>query len=207
MFSLPLDHPAAWALRCTAMWDALTAARQWLMGTSIVNQLLALAVPTALAAIAWWIKRFVDARDGAISRGREMVADARPRLVPMTNSGTQYVLALTVENHGQGVARTRRVGFTGVPEIDTVDEVPFNQARQVATLNVQGSPFFTPAHDGHGEITLVYADLFDNEYRLTIPVTRQPRADGTFNMVVQRNGHQNVGPTLTKKRLREIGGS
>jgi len=161
-----------------------------------------------LGAVALWlIQRWFSQRDKAAERGRALVDSARPRLVPTNNSGTQYILSLTVENHGHDVARTRRVGFTGVPEINTVDEIPVNQGRQLATLGVQGSPLFDPAHDGHAEITLVYIDLFDNEYRLTIPVTRQLRADGTFNMVIQWNGHQNVSPTLTKKRLRKIGGS
>jgi hypothetical protein len=157
--------------------------------------------------VVWLIQRWFSKRDKAAERGRALVDGARPELVPMTNLGSQYVVALAVENQGKGVARTLRVGFTGVREIETRDDVPVSQMRQVATLNVRDSPFFTEAHDGRADITLAYADRYDNEYRLTIPVTRRRRDDGGFNMDVHMPEHQNIEPKLSKTRLRKIGGS
>ena len=155
--------------------------------------------------IGWFLRRWIERRDKAADRGRGLVDDARPELVPTGNFGDQYTVAINVENRGKGTARTLRIGFTGVQEIATRDDVPAGQERLTARLNVQGSPFFTEAHNGHGEITLVYADRFGNEYSLIIPVARQKRADGGFNMVFDWTNYSTIEPTLTKKRLREIG--
>jgi len=154
----------------------------------------------------WWLKRLLDQRDRAVERGRARVDAAQPELAPRNNHGTQYVVQLEVENRGKGPARTRRLGFTGVQEVATLDEIPAGQARITAALNVQGSPLFDPASDGHAEITLVYVDKYENEYRLRIPVMRAPRADGGFNMVIDWHNVTNETPTPSKARLREIGG-
>jgi len=155
--------------------------------------------------IGWFVRRWIERRDKAADRGRQLVDDARPELVPRSSLGTQYVVALEIENRGKGTARTLSIGFTGVPAMPTGDDVPASRARQTATLNVQDSPFFTAAHDGHGEVTLVYADRFGNEYSMILPVTRLPRNDGGFNMVFDWHNYRIVEPTRTKRRLREIG--
>jgi len=155
--------------------------------------------------IGWFVRRWFERRDKAADRGRQLVDDARPELVPVNNLGDRYTVALNVENRGKGTARTLRLGFTGIQEVETRDEVPMQQQRTTARLNVQGSPFFTEAHDGRAEINLVYADRYGNEYRLILPVTRQARADGGFNPVFDWPNYRQVEPKLTKKRLREIG--
>jgi hypothetical protein len=153
----------------------------------------------------WLLQRWFGKRDKAVDRGHGRVDAARPELVHVGGVGGQCVVQLQVENRGSGTARTRRIGFTGVEEIATLDEVPVGQARITAGLNVERSPFFTAAHDGCAEIALVYADRYDNEYRLIIPVTRQGRADGGFNMVIDFHHYTNITPKLSKTRLREIG--
>jgi hypothetical protein len=64
---------------------------------------------------------------------------------------------------------------------------------------------FDPGSNGQAEITLVYVDRYDNEYRLEVPVTRQQRADGGFNMVIDWNGYRTRAPRLSGRRRREIG--
>jgi hypothetical protein len=75
----------------------------------------------------------------------------------------------------------------------------------MATLYVQGSPLFDPASQGQAEIMLLHLDRYDNEYRLIVPVTRQQRADGGFNMAIDWHHYANVAPKLSKGKLREIG--
>ena len=157
--------------------------------------------------LVWFVQRWLSKRDKQAERGQQLVDAARPELVATTNLGGQYTVQLNVENRGKGPARTLRMGFTGVAEIEARDEVPGGQTRLTASLNIQGSAFFTEAHEGRAEITVIYADRFDNEYRLILPVTRQKRADGGFNMVIRWLDYKNAGPRLSKKRLREIGGS
>jgi len=198
---LPLDRPAAWALRCTAMWD-------WMTWQSVAQTAWDWGGKIGLGAGAFWlIQRWISQRDKSAERGRALVDAAHPELVPTTNFGGQHSVQVNVRNDGIGPARTLRIAFTGVPEIATVDNVPVGQERVTTPLNVRGSPLFDPAYHGQAEITLIYADRYNNEYRLTIPVTRQPRADGGFNMVIDWHNYKNVPPNLTKKRLREIGGS
>jgi hypothetical protein len=155
----------------------------------------------------WLLQRWFSKRDKAGERGQARVDAAQPELVPTGNAGTQYVVQLYIENRGSGTARTRSLGFTAVQEIPTLDEVPVGQARLTAGLNVQGSPLFDPASNGQAEIRLVYVDRYDNEYRLLIPVTRQNRADGGFNMAMDWHHYTNIIPKLPKTRLREIGGA
>jgi hypothetical protein len=155
--------------------------------------------------IVWLIQRWIGKRDKAVDRGRQLVDDARPELVPINNLGDRNTVALNVVNRGKGTARTLRLTFTGVQEIETRDEVPVGQQRTTARLNVQGSPFFTQGRDGRAEITLVYADRYRSEYRLILPVTRQPRADGGFNPAFDFTNYRHVEPKLTKRTLREIG--
>ena len=158
------------------------------------------------AVILWFVQRWFGKRDKAVERGQTLVENARPELIPMGNVGSQYVVGLMIENRGTGLARTLRIGFTGVSEIPSIDEVPPGQSRQAATLNVQGAPFFTSADDSRGDICLVYADRYGNEYSLLIPVTRRSRADGTFNMEIHTRDYKTLAPKLSKARLRGIGG-
>ncbi len=71
-----------------------------------------------------------------VQRGRQIVDDARPERVPMKNLGSQDIVQLNVENRGKGQSRTRRLGFTGVPVIETRDEAPVGQSRLTARFNV-----------------------------------------------------------------------
>ncbi len=130
------------------------------------------------AAVVWLLQRWIGKRDKAAERGQARVDAAQPELVPTGNPGGQYVVQLQVENRGSGPARTRCLGFTDVQEIPTPEEIPVGQARVTAPLNVQGSPLFNPTSNGRAEITLVYVDRYESEYRLLIPVTRQRRAEG-----------------------------
>jgi hypothetical protein len=96
-----------------------------------------------------------------------------------------------------------RIGFTGVPGVESRFVVPVGQKKDMAYLDASASPLLT--NRDHAEITLVYVDRHENEYRLIIPVSRERRADGDFNMVIDWPGQRTVPPTLTKKRFREIG--
>jgi len=157
--------------------------------------------------VVWLLQRWFGKRDEAAKRGWERVDAAQPELGPRTNHGGQYVVQLEVVNRGHGPARTRRLGFTDIQEVATRDEIPVGQARLTVELNVQGSSLFNPESNGEAQITLVYVDKYENEYRHLIPVTRQTRADGGFSMAMDLHNYTNKPPVLSKARLREIGGS
>jgi hypothetical protein len=182
------------------MWEAAPWQVIWDWGSKI-----------GLGGVAvWLVQRWISQRDKAAERGRSLVDDASPELVPLGNRGDQYTIELEVRNQGKGVARTLRLGFPGYADYATRVEVPVGAIGRTGGLDVRNSPFFTERDNeraGHAEIALAYADRYGNEYRLVIPVERQRRDDGGFNMDIRRRDYQTVAAKLTKKRLRKIGGS
>jgi hypothetical protein len=175
------------------MWDAVGVVWDW-------------ASKMGLGGLTLWLaQRWLATRDKAVERGRQLVDDARPELEPLTNAGGQYSIALTLENRGKGTASVRRIGFTGVQAIETKTKVPAGRRGTLPEYHVHSSPFFTREHGGDATIAVVYADRFGNEYSLSIPVTRTPRADSGFNMVLHFSRSDTRGPTLSKKHLRKIG--
>jgi hypothetical protein len=158
-----------------------------------------------VAVLGWWLKRRIENRDQTVERGQRLVDEARPELEPVNNAGTHYQIALTVRNRGRDTARTLRIGFTGVPDIKSVDNVPVGEDRAMATLAIQGSPLFDAAQEGQATITVTYADKYGNEYELRIPVTRQPRAAGRFNPAIHWHEFTYKTPSLARRRLRQIG--
>lgn len=159
----------------------------------------------AIGILGWIIRRKFEKRDKAEERGRQRVDAARPDLVAITNAASRKSVALQVTNNGKDVARTLRISVTGVPEMETKETIPAGKARYVTTVDASESPLFTVEGVERAEILLVYADIHQNEYRLVIPIAKQKRDDDGFNIKLEWQEQQTVPPTLTKKRLREIG--
>jgi len=152
----------------------------------------------------WFLQRWIGGRDKLADRGQHLVDEARPDLMPTGGTGTQHAVSFNVRNDGKGTAFLRRLEMTGVAPVECVGQLPPGKLAGTPQLHVQGAPLYDPAQSGQAAVTLSYADRFDNEYQLTVPVTRTPRADGGFNPAIDWQNFKTIGPTLSKARLRRI---
>lgn len=178
------------------MWEAVPWQVIWDWGSKL-----------GLGGAAFWlIQRWFGARDKAVDRGRSRIEDARPEVIPTTgvflgDGRGQF----TLTNRGRGTAQDINVTFTGSTALGRVPELGPGQRRDTSEMRMGDSPFFRERLTEDAELTVRYRDRFGNDYVVRLPIAQDQR-DGRFNILPRWGGHRIGEPSLTKNRLREIGG-
>lgn len=159
--------------------------------------------------IGWFLQRWFGARDRAVDRGRALVADARPDVVPTTDSVFMgdHRARIHLRNDGPGAARDIRVTFTGSGAEAGVPEIGAGQSHDAPEMKLSDSPFFHQKLSEPAKLTVTFKDRFQNEYKVELSVQQERRNDGEFNPLPEWGQRHVTGPRLTKRRLREIGSS
>jgi len=158
--------------------------------------------------LGWLLRRWVGSRDKALDRGRSLVDEARPEVIP---TGGSFTYAgggsWTLDNRGPGTAYDVCVTFTDSTRTTRLPEVLARPPRHVHTpdVDLSDSTFFRELWTTRAELTVSYKDRYGIEYVTTLPVQQESRAGGGFNMRPDWGRHRLTPPKIAKKRLREIG--
>ena len=157
----------------------------------------------------WFLNRWLGSRDSAADRGRAIVAEARPEVVPSPGSvfWGDHRAAICLVNRGHGAARNIRVTFTGSSACGRVTEIVGGQRQNTPEMRLDDSPFFHRKLDEPAEITVRYRDRFEHEYVVVLPVNQEDGGNNHFGPLPAWGQHSVTEPRLTKKRYRELGGS
>jgi len=178
-----------------SMWDSIADSKVWdLLGKMGVGGLL-----------AWAAKTLWDSAQRRIERGRRLVDEARPELLPRRWLGSQQNGRLHLENVGRGLARNLRVTFSGSNAVASGGEVAPGTTADSRELALGDSLFFRAPQVEPAHFTVLYEDRFRNDYKLILPVTQAPRADGEFNMAFDFTWYQTEEPRLGRRALYRLG--
>jgi len=158
--------------------------------------------------VRWVLQRRISDHDKSVERGRSKLEKARPEVVPVAAPVTVNNLSTVVElrNRGVGPARDVRVTFTGSSAVGRISEIEPGKAAFTEELHLSDTPFFRQRLAEPAELVVRFKDRFECEYTVVLPVEQDDR--GTrFDMRPVWGGHRVIEPSLSKRRLREIGGS
>jgi hypothetical protein len=172
-----------------AVWDAIYAiehSKSW-------HIILAIASSGAFLAVLRGIWGYIQKR---ADRGRKLVDEARPELVPGGLVGSRQSGYLTLENIGAGAARNIRASFSGSGGLAAGGDIGPGVIGRSRELQYGDSPFFRVKQAEPARFTVLYTDRLGNDYTLTIPLELEPRADGEFNMGFDWSKFTNTGPHL-----------
>ena len=181
-----------------AVWDAINAIEH----SKFWQILLAVVGSSAFIAVLRGIWSYIQKR---ADRGRKLVDDARPELVPGGLVGTRLSGYMTLENVGVGVARNIRMSFSGSGGLATGGDVGPRVIGKSRELQYGDSPFFRVAQAEPAYFTVLYADRLGNDYTLRVPVRQDPRADGEFNMGMDLTQYTNIPPQLGWRDFYRLG--
>ncbi len=138
-------------------------------------------------------------------RGRRLVDEARPELVARGWMGGQQSGCMRLENRGRGVARNLQLQFTGTGNVARGGEIEAGTEGITREINLSESPLFHARQAGPFHFTVTYSDRFGNDYKVLIPVSQAPRANGGFNMMIPWDQYEHEEPRLKRRTLYRIG--
>jgi hypothetical protein len=111
-----------------------------------------------------------------------------------------------LRNRGLGIALDVRVSFTGSAAISRIAQIEAGQAPLLPEVNLSDAPFFHKASE-QGEFRIRFNDRFGAEYEVVLPVQQELKGDRRIDPLPTYGTPRVIEPRISKKRLREIGGS
>lgn len=157
--------------------------------------------------LGWLAKTFWSSYQKRVERGRNLIEQARPELVPLgwSTGSSAGVGRVRVKNRGTGVARSLCLTLSQCSREATGGEIRPDQEGETEELYFEDQPFYLRQQEDPLNLTITYVDRFGNPYKTTIPVSQRPRADGNFNIDIHWDRYQSEAPKMLSRTRWKIG--
>lgn len=156
-------------------------------------------------ALGWLAKTAWSSFGARIKRGRTLVDQARPELLPLGWEGSNWQGRVRLKNVGPGVARQLRLRLSSCSREERGGEVQPRQEGHTAELFFEDQPIFLEKQKNSLWLTIIYADKYGNDYSTMIPVEQYKRDDGRYNLRILWGAYKIEQPLLSWLSLWKIG--
>ena len=157
--------------------------------------------------VGWFANNLWRSYQKRIDRGRKLVDEDRPELVPLGwTTGSSFAIGrVRLKNQGDGIAQDISLALTGCKRVARDSKIQPGEEGVTAELDFEDQPFTLEEQPTTCYFTIHYSDKFGNDYVLTIPASQDKRDDGKFNLNAEWNNYRTNEPTISNRSLWKIG--